>query len=219
MIRDAASIVVLASRNKGKIKELAILLEPFGVTLHGLDEYPAIGEIEETGSTFEENALLKARTVAEKTGYVSIADDSGLEVDALDGAPGVYSARFSAAPGFVPTDASNNAKLLAALHDVPSHQRTARFRCAMAAAAPPSPAAPEGRHIIASGFWEGRILTELRGQNGFGYDPLFCDPVLGNTAAEISIEEKNSRSHRARAVRNLMDLWPAFWQEYMADME
>lgn len=207
MSDNSAAVVVLASRNAGKIRELAALLAPFGVDVKGLDAFPEVGEIEETGSTFEENSILKARTVAELTGHVSIADDSGLEVDALGGAPGVYSARYSASSTTCASDAGNNAKLLDVLRNVPAAARTGRFRCAMAAAA------PDGRHIVADGAWEGVILDGPRGTNGFGYDPLFHDPALGLTAAELSMEEKNARSHRAKAVRNLMRLWPAFWKE------
>ena len=204
-------IVVLASRNRGKIRELARLLEPFGITLKGLDDFPDVGEIEETGTTFAENALLKACTVAKLTGHASIADDSGLEVDFLGGAPGVYSARYSDAPGRPATDARNNEKLLVALSEAPEDARGARFRCAMAACK------PEGGHILASGAWEGRIGFLPKGENGFGYDPLFFDPFLGRSAAELPMEEKNACSHRAKAVAALMELWPGFWNTENAD--
>ncbi len=197
--------VVLASRNQGKIRELAALLGQFGLTLKGLDDFPLIGPIEETGKTFEENAYCKAATVSDLTGLISLADDSGLEVDALDGAPGVYSARYSAEPGREATDERNNAKLLAALETVPEARRGARFRSVMAAVA------PNGRRIHASGVWEGRIAPACRGANGFGYDPLFFDPELGKTAGEMGAEEKNARSHRAKAVAALMAMWPDFW--------
>lgn len=189
-------VMVLATRNKGKIAELSALLEDFGMEVKGLDDFPEIGEIEETGTTFEANALIKAGTVAKLTGLLAVADDSGLEVDALDGAPGVYSARYS---GEDATDASNNAKLLDVLDGVPDEKRTARFRCVMLACA------PNGETFSASGVWEGRIATALKGDNGFGYDPLFIDSESGRRSAELTREEKNARSHRGKALRALLD--------------
>lgn len=200
------AVIVLATRNAGKIRELHDLLRDTGVTVVGLDAYPELGEIEETGATFAENALLKARTVAGLTGRIAVADDSGLEVDALGGAPGVHSARYSAEDGAPATDARNNAKLLAALADVPEPRRTARFCSVMVACA------PDGRHITAAGTWEGRVADAPRGDNGFGYDPLFFDPQLGRTAATLTRAEKNARSHRGKALRRLLALWPAFAQ-------
>jgi len=194
--------IVLATRNAGKIKELNDLLAGFGLTVIGLDAFPQIGEIEETGTTFAENAALKARTVAQATGLVALADDSGLVVDALDGAPGVYSARFSD-PGA--TDARNNEKLLRVLQGVPEQKRCCRFVSLVAAMA------PNGAEIFAEGRWEGRVLTAPRGEGGFGYDPLFFDPELGKSAAELTREEKNARSHRGRALRELLKDWPDFW--------
>lgn len=202
--------IVLASRNKGKIRELAVLLAPFGVSVKGLSDFPAIGEIEETGSTFAENALLKAATVSELTGLVAVADDSGLEVDALGGEPGVYSARYSAEPGNPATDERNTRKVLEKTAHVPDEKRTIRFISAMAAAT------PDGRHIIAEGAWEGLLAREPRGTNGFGYDPVFVDPQTGMTAAEMSPEEKNARSHRAKACKKLSALWPDFWKQISA---
>ena len=199
--------IVLATRNAGKVAELGELFKGLGLAVKGLDEYPQLGEIEETGVTFAENALIKAKAVAEYTGLIAVADDSGIEVDALDGAPGVYSARYSMEPGHDATDERNNQKLLAAMKDVPDTQRTIRFRCAMAACA------PDGRHIIAEGSWEGMLAHSAAGSNGFGYDPLFFDPELGCTSAEISREAKNARSHRGKAVRALLAAWPRFWQE------
>ena len=200
-------VVVLASRNQGKIRELAVLLEPFGVTVKGLSEFPDIGEIEETGSTFAENSLLKAATVSNLTGLVAVADDSGLAVDALDGAPGVYSARYSEEAGRPATDERNTEKVLTQTASVPDKNRACRFISAMAAAA------PDGRHIIAQGVWEGILAREPSGTNGFGYDPVFFDPEMNMTAAEMSPEQKNSRSHRAKACKKLLELWPAFWKE------
>lgn len=197
--------IVLATRNQGKIRELSKMLADFNLTVVGLEEFPSIGEIEETGSTFEANALLKARYVSRESGLVAVADDSGIIVDALDGAPGVYSARFSAEDGVEATDERNNAKLLAQLSGLPSEKRSARF-CSVVAAV-----APGGEYICAEGLWEGFITTAPKGENGFGYDPLFLDPELGMTAGEMGLYEKNQRSHRARAVAKLAEGWPAFW--------
>ncbi len=199
--------VVLATRNKGKVAELAALLLPFGVTVVGLDAFPQIGEIEETGATFAENALIKARAASVATGLVAVADDSGMEVDALGGEPGVYSARYSEEPGRPATDERNTAKVLAAMQGVPDCKRAIRFRSAMAAAA------PNGAHIIAEGSWEGVLAHEPAGNNGFGYDPVFFDPECGKTAAELTREEKNARSHRGKACRELLKVWPKFWME------
>jgi XTP/dITP diphosphohydrolase len=202
-----AKTVVLATRNAGKIAELEALLVPFGVAVLGLDAFPHIGEIEETGTTFAENARLKARTVAQASGLIALADDSGLAVDALAGAPGVFSARFA---GENATDAQNNAKLLAALEGLPEGERGCRFLSVVAAIA------PGGAEILAEGRWEGRVLESPRGQGGFGYDPLFLDPELGRTAAELSPAEKNARSHRGNALRALLQDWPAFWARAQA---
>ena len=198
--------VILATRNQGKVKELAVLLAPLGLTVLGLDAFTQVDDIEETGSSFTENALLKARTVSMLTGYVCIADDSGIEVDALNGAPGVYSARYAQEPGQPQSDAANNAKLLAALYHVPDHKRTGRFCCAMAACP------PDGRHIIAEGNWEGRVARSPSGTHGFGYDPVFIDNQSGLSVAALDPAEKNARSHRARAVAALINMWPAYWQ-------
>jgi XTP/dITP diphosphohydrolase len=194
--------VVLATRNKGKISELSELLSDYGLDVQGLDAFPRVGGVEETGATFEENALIKARAVAEATGLVALADDSGLEVDALGGAPGVRSARYA---GPQATDPENNAMLLRNLAGVPEQERSARFRCVMAAVS------PRGDTLVAHGTWEGVVTLEPRGDQGFGYDPLFFDPGLGRTSAQLSREEKNARSHRGKALRALLAQWPAFW--------
>lgn len=199
--------VVLASRNAGKIRELAALLEPFGVAVKGLDAFPEIGEIEETGTTFAENSLLKASTVSSLTGLVALADDSGLVVDALGGEPGVYSARYSEEPGLPANDERNIVKVLHKMEAVPDGKRAARFVSAMAAAA------PDGRHILAEGVWEGVLAHAKAGTNGFGYDPVFFDPEIGQTAAQLEPAQKNARSHRAKACAKLLELWPAFWAE------
>jgi XTP/dITP diphosphohydrolase len=208
-IRDRLTTIVLATHNKGKIRELGALLEPFHLRVLGLESFPQVGEVEETGATFQENALLKACEVSRATGLVAVADDSGLEVDALDGAPGVYSARYSATADTPATDQRNLEKVLRGLADTPDERRTARFRCCMAACA------PHGEHIVAQGAWEGRICRERAGHNGFGYDPVFFDPEKQCTAAQMSAEEKNSRSHRGKAVQALLAQWPAFWQAWV----
>jgi XTP/dITP diphosphohydrolase len=185
--------VVLATRNRGKVRELQGLLAevlPEAVTVLSLDDIGFAGEIEENGTTFEENALIKARAVA-SLGYVALADDSGLAVEALDGAPGVFSARYAGEHG---DDAANMALLLKHLEGVTD--RRAAFVCAFACVF------PDGREpIVATGRVEGEILTALQGDGGFGYDPLFYYAPFGRTFAEIGKEEKNSISHRGRAVR------------------
>jgi XTP/dITP diphosphohydrolase len=155
-----------------------------------------VPEADETGLTFVENAILKARNAAQHTGLPAIADDSGIEVDALKGAPGIYSARFS---GEGATDARNNALLVEKLRDVPEDQRTARYRAVIVMlrhAADPTP-------VIAQGSWEGQIILEPRGEGGFGYDPHFLIPSLGKTAAELSPSEKHALSHRGKAIAEL----------------
>ncbi|MHC1790785.1 XTP/dITP diphosphatase [Solidesulfovibrio sp.] len=198
---QAATTVVLATRNAGKIKELNALLAGLGVTVIGLADFPAIGEIPETGDTFLENARQKAQAVCQATGLVSLADDSGLCVDALSGAPGVRSARYA---GEDASDAANNAKLLAALAHVPEPARTCRFVSVVVAAA------PDGRELTAEGTWEGRVATSPAGDGGFGYDPLFFDPTAGKTAAELTAAEKNARSHRGKALAALLAKWGAW---------
>ncbi|MDR0827742.1 MAG: RdgB/HAM1 family non-canonical purine NTP pyrophosphatase [Desulfovibrio sp.] len=201
--------IVLATRNRGKIGELAVLLRPFGLEVLGMGAFPEIGEIEENGSSFAENALLKARTVAAATGFVALADDSGLETDALAGAPGIFSARYAVAAHEAASDRRNIEKLLQDMHGVAAEKRGACFRCCMAARA------PGGEEILAEGAWEGRITQAPAGGNGFGYDPVFFDPELGCTAAQMSGEEKNRRSHRAAAAARLLKLWPEFWEKWL----
>ncbi|EFL52747.1 non-canonical purine NTP pyrophosphatase, rdgB/HAM1 family [Solidesulfovibrio fructosivorans JJ]] len=200
----APTQVVLATRNKGKIKELNALLMPLGVRVVGLDAFPDIGDIPETGETFLDNARIKAQAVCKATGLVSLADDSGLCVDALSGAPGVHSARFS---GEHASDAANNAKLLAAMAHVPERDRTCRFVSVVVAAC------PDGRELTAEGTWEGRVLAAPAGNGGFGYDPLFFDSTAGKSSAELTPEEKNARSHRGKALAKLVAAWPGFWGE------
>jgi XTP/dITP diphosphohydrolase len=188
-------VIWLASRNPGKLRDMQHLLAALGEPL-ALPE--GLGEIEETGATFEENALLKARAVARGWGGAAIGDDSGLEVDALGGAPGVYSARYAGHAGSGEGDGANNALLLERLGGVPPERRTARFRSVLAFVD------ASGMEIVAGGVCEGVILGGPRGSGGFGYDPLFFSPELGKTFAEASIEEKARVSHRARAAAALL---------------
>ena len=209
----SAPKIVLATRNAGKIRELADGLRAFGLEVLGLDAFPEMEDVEETGASFEENALLKAGAVARYTGRIAVADDSGLEADALGGAPGVYSARYSDMRPLPPEaedpalsrDERNNLVVLHELAGVPDEKRTGRFVCAMSACK------PDGAGIALRGVWEGRILRGPRGANGFGYDPLFFDPEAGRTAAELNTEEKNARSHRGKALRKLLEVWPEFY--------
>jgi XTP/dITP diphosphohydrolase len=190
--------MVLASNNAGKVREINELLKAYNVNVVPQSEYN-LDSVEETGLTFVENAIIKARYAALKTGLPAIADDSGIEVDALNGAPGIYSARFS---GEGASDKDNNRKLLDALKDVPEEKRTARYQCVMVYmrhAADPTP-------IIASGSWEGVILNAPRGSGGFGYDPLFYVPTHKCAAAELSPELKNKLSHRSKALISLLHL-------------
>jgi len=184
--------IVLATHNQGKVRELQAMLAGLGIAVQSLADFPEIGEIPETGDTFEENARIKALAVCRLTGLTALADDSGLAVDALDGAPGVYSARYS---GENATDAKNNEKLLAAMKDVPDALRGCRFVSVVAIER------PDGQEFICRGEWPGRLARAPRGHNGFGYDPLFVDPEIGLSAAEMNPEQKNERSHRGRAVR------------------
>lgn len=188
--------LVLASRNRKKLIELESLLAPLGYQLKLVSEFSDV-EPEETAPTFVENALIKARHAAQVSGLPAIADDSGLEVGALGGAPGVYSARYAGTQG---DDAANNAKLLAALAETPDEQRAARFVSVLALLRHADDPVP----LIAFGAWPGRILRAPRGVNGFGYDPLFLDPESGQSAAELSAADKNTRSHRARAFAALL---------------
>jgi XTP/dITP diphosphohydrolase len=187
--------VVVASRNRGKLREIVPLLAGLDFELVTIDDVAPDCELREDGDTFEANALAKARQAAQATGLPAIADDSGLEVAALDGAPGVYSARYAGLPS---DDGRNNAKLLEALHDVPSPRRQGRFRCVAAFVDPAASV-----ELTCSGACEGEILAQPRGDLGFGYDPLFLVPGLGRTMAELPLDEKNRLSHRAAAFRAL----------------
>jgi XTP/dITP diphosphohydrolase len=188
--------VVLATGNPGKLREMRDILAPWQVEVRPLSEFTS-ASADETGLSFVENAILKARFASQASGLPAIADDSGLEVDALHGAPGIYSARY-AGPGA--DDEANNRKLLADLAGVPDERRTARYLCAMAYlrwAADPSP-------VVAQAAWEGRIARQPRGTGGFGYDPLFVVAGGERRAAEFDAAEKNRNSHRGQALRALV---------------
>jgi XTP/dITP diphosphohydrolase len=187
---------ILATFNRDKLRELSALLGLPGLSLRALCDVPGAAVPEETGATLRENALLKARAALALTGRPAIADDTGLEVDALDGRPGLHAGRY-AGPGA--TYAENRAKLLAELDGVAPARRAARFRCACVACL------PDGRELVAEGVLEGRITLAPRGANGFGYDSLFEIGDLGRTMAEMSDAEKNALSHRARAVHALAE--------------
>lgn len=186
--------VVVATKNQGKIAEIEAMLCKFGTAVASLADYENIPEAIENGTTFLENAIIKARHYASYTKEICLADDSGLEVDALEGAPGVFSARYA---GEDASDADNNKKLLAQLEDIPAAKRTARFRCVLAVV--------DGNKVLftAQGSIEGVILKEPQGESGFGYDPLFYVPRLGKTLAEVTMAEKNAISHRGQALSNL----------------
>ncbi|EOE6915069.1 XTP/dITP diphosphatase [Cronobacter turicensis] len=189
--------VVLATGNAGKVRELASLLQEFGLDVVAQTEL-GVESAEETGLTFIENAILKARHAAQVTGFAAIADDSGLSVDALGGAPGIYSARYA---GSDASDRENLEKLLVALHDVPDEQRQAQFHCVlvyMRHADDPTP-------LVFHGVWSGVITRAPAGQGGFGYDPIFFVPSLGKTAAELTREEKSAISHRGQALQLLLE--------------
>jgi XTP/dITP diphosphohydrolase len=188
--------IVLASGNAGKLREFQQLLAGCGFDVVPQSAYQ-VDNADETGLTFVENAIIKARHACHHTGLPAIADDSGLEVDALNGRPGIYSARYA---GNGASDGDNNAKLLQELHAVPEAQRTARYHCVLAFmrhAEDPTP-------LLCHGSWEGRILTAARGQGGFGYDPLFFVPTHGCAAAELDKDEKNCISHRGMAMADLL---------------
>ncbi|MCC5812821.1 MAG: XTP/dITP diphosphatase [Ectothiorhodospiraceae bacterium] len=190
------SRIVFASNNPGKVREVAELLRPTGLEVVPQSEY-LVPDVEETGLSFVENAIIKARNACRHTGRPAIADDSGLEVDALDGEPGVISARYA---GENASDEDNNTLLLAELAGVPEAERRARFQCVMVfmrTAEDPTP-------LICQGTWEGRILEAPQGEGGFGYDPLFFVPDSGCTAAQLDPAQKNQLSHRGQALRTLV---------------
>ena len=193
---EEKNIIVIASSNPGKIRELSALMQDLNVELHPQSDF-AVPEVEETGLTFVENAILKARNAAKVSGHPAIADDSGIEIDYLNGAPGIYSARYS---GPNATEEDNNRKLLEDLAGVAEEQRTARYWSSIVYMRHENDPSP----IIAEGVWEGVILTEPRGEGGFGYDPLFYLPEYGCASAELKAAEKNRISHRGIALQKLI---------------
>ncbi|UTE74179.1 XTP/dITP diphosphatase [Rossellomorea marisflavi] len=191
-----AKNVIIATKNRGKAKEFELMFKPYGYEVQTLLDLPHIEDVEETGVTFEENAILKAETVAKELDCLVISDDSGLSIDALDGRPGVYSARYA---GEAKSDEANMEKVLAELEGVDEANRTARFYCVLAIAGP-------GRKTeTVNGTCEGVILEEKRGNNGFGYDPIFFVPSLGKAMAELTPDEKRGISHRGHALDQLRE--------------
>ncbi|WP_305417139.1 XTP/dITP diphosphatase [Photobacterium leiognathi] len=189
------SKLVLATGNQGKVKEMADLLADFGFDVVAQSDYN-VSSVAETGTTFIENAIIKARHAAKETGLPAIADDSGLEVDFLKGAPGIYSARFA---GEDASDADNIDKLLAEMKDVPEEQRPARFHCVLVMMRHENDPTP----LVCHGSWEGSILTERHGENGFGYDPVFWVPEDQCASAELAPARKKQLSHRGKALQQL----------------
>jgi len=189
--------LVLATRNQGKITEFRRILDalaPGAIELIGVDQFPDLVDVAETGSTFEENSLLKARYTSKATGLPAIADDSGLCVDALNGDPGIFSARWAGEHG---NDRANLEKVLDQLKDIPDDKRTAHFMCVA------SLVLPDGRHQVAEGRFDGRILHAPVGENGFGYDPIFQPEGMAISSAQMSAEEKDLASHRGKSLRAL----------------
>jgi XTP/dITP diphosphohydrolase len=193
--------VIAATRNKGKIREIRDALKGLGLRIYGLSDFQDVPEIEEDGSSFTENALKKARFYSKHFGKLTIADDSGLEVDSLKGLPGIYSARYA---GERASGRENNQKLLKETQGVPISKRGARFKCIIAMTS------PDGREAIAEGSCKGRIGFKEKGRKGFGYDPLFVLPKYGKTMAELSLEEKNRVSHRGKALRKIRKIIQSF---------
>jgi len=196
--------LIIATSNLNKLKEFKALLTDYRVTLLSLKDFPHVPEIEEDGKTFRENALKKATLVARATGKLTIADDSGIEVEALGGRPGVYSARFA---GPCAGDAENNAKLLEELKGVAPDKRGACFKCVLCIVT------PQGETACVEGECRGVIIGSLRGHHGFGYDPLFLVPEYNKTFSEMPPEQKNRISHRSRALRKLLDILPRYLEE------
>lgn len=193
--------IVIATSNQNKLKEFRALLNGFEVNVLSLKDFPLISPVVEDGKSFYENALKKATTVARQTGKFTVADDSGLEVEALGGKPGVFSSRFA---GEEASDEENNARLLKELQGVPFDKRRAFFKCVLVMAT------PEGETAFVEGECKGMIIDELRGHYGFGYDPLFLVPEYDKTFSEIKPDEKNKISHRAKAFQKLLKLLPDY---------
>ena len=201
--KDVKDTLLIATRNEGKTAEFRKLFGKLGYEVENLNDYPDLPEVAETGMTFEENARLKAETISQLTGKMVLADDSGLQVDVLGGLPGVWSARFA---GVGATDDENNIKLLhelAMVFDI--KDRSAHFHTTLVVAS------PDKESLVVEADWPGYIAHEPKGENGFGYDPLFLVGETGKTSAELTIEEKNAQSHRAQAVQKLLEVFPA-WQ-------
>lgn len=196
--------IVIATNNVGKAKEFAEIFEPKGYSVKTLRDFPELEEVEETGTTFEENARLKAETIANALQTIVLADDSGLCVDALDGQPGVYSARFA---GEQKSDAANNAKLLSELGGLVGEERSAHFTCCLVLAAPNS------ESLVVQAECPGQIATLPAGDSGFGYDPLFIVPEYGKTFAQLGMDIKNKISHRAKAIELLVEKWEKWTHE------
>lgn len=192
--------VIIATKNQGKAKEFARMFQPLGFEVKTLLDFPEIKDVEETGTTFEENAILKAETISALLNRMVIADDSGLAIDALDGKPGIFSARYA---GEEKSDEANMNKVLEELANVPDNERQARFYCALAVASPMQ------ETFTVLGTCEGMILREKRGSNGFGYDPIFFAVEKGKAMAELAPEEKAQISHRAHALRKLESELPS----------
>ena len=193
--------VIVATRNRGKIREFRDALKGLNLRIYGLSDFPDVPEIDEDGDSFTENALKKARFYSKHFGKLTLADDSGLEVDSLNGRPGVHSARYA---GERASSQENNQKLLREMQGVPISKRGARFRCILAVAS------PGGRDVLAEGSCKGRIGFKEKGRKGFGYDPLFILPKEGRTMAELSLEEKNRVSHRGKALRKIRKILKTF---------
>ncbi|WP_407887327.1 XTP/dITP diphosphatase [Levilactobacillus sp. N40-8-2] len=195
--------IVIATNNAGKAREFRAIFEPKGLTVKTLADFPNLKQVVETGTTFTENATLKATAVAHETQLPVLADDSGLMVDALNGEPGIYSARYAGDHD----DAKNNEKLLANLEGVPATNRGAAFHTALVLIK------PDGKKLVATGEVRGEILTAPRGHDGFGYDPLFYVPEERLTFAEMGLATKNQHSHRAKAVVAMLPQFDAWWED------
>lgn len=186
--------MIVATRNRGKIREIREALKGLGIRIYALSDFDGVAEIEEDGKSFTENALKKARFYSKVFGKLTLADDSGLEVECLKGMPGIYSARYA---GERASNRENNQKLLKEMEGIPLSKRGARFKCVMALVS------PDGKEAMTEGSCRGRIGMRERGRRGFGYDPLFILPKYGKTMAQLPLKEKNRISHRGKALRRL----------------
>lgn len=193
--------MIVATHNKGKVREIREALKGLGLRIYSLSDFPNVNVIEEDGRSFTENALKKARFYSKLYGKLTIADDSGLEIDILKGLPGIYSARYV---GEGASDRDNNQKLLREMEGIPSSKRGAKFKCSIAIVS------PNGREAVVEGVCKGKIGFKEIGKKGFGYDPLFILPQYGKTMAQLSLKEKNRISHRGKALRKLRKLIEGF---------